>query len=165
MTFIERIGKAVTIAKQKGAILNREAVIAQATLESGWGRSLLTQRHNNLFGIKAGSSWKGKTVLYLTEEWTGTNYITVRARWRVYPSYNECLVDYSHLIHRLWWYQDSLPFADPPQGNGDMREWLRHLVDRDLPGELTWATGPNYVVKVMNVHHQIRAMAKKGGVV
>jgi flagellum-specific peptidoglycan hydrolase FlgJ len=33
--------------------------IAQAILESGWGSSKLSQKANNLFGIKASSSWSG----------------------------------------------------------------------------------------------------------
>ena len=36
--FVDRIRKAVAIAKQKGAILNADAVVGQAALESAWGR-------------------------------------------------------------------------------------------------------------------------------
>ncbi|WP_349399629.1 glycoside hydrolase family 73 protein, partial [Clostridium perfringens] len=36
--------------------------LAQAILESGWGRSGLAIKANNLFGIKADSGWKGKVL-------------------------------------------------------------------------------------------------------
>lgn len=36
--------------------------IAQAALESGWGKSTLASQYNNYFGIVANSSWKGKKI-------------------------------------------------------------------------------------------------------
>jgi flagellum-specific peptidoglycan hydrolase FlgJ len=155
---VERMEAAITVARAKGAVLNRLAVIAQAALESGWWRSRLCVDYNNLFGIKAGSSWTGPVVALQTVEWNGTAYIPTTARWRVYPSWNECLVDYSQLVQRLWWFRDALPYADPPHGNGDYVEWLAHLVDRDTPGELTWATGPRYVEKCVRVLAELQSM-------
>lgn len=160
---VKRMKQAVLVAKQKGAIVNGIAVIGQAALESGWWNSGLCRRHNNLFGIKAGSAWTGTTVVLMTKEWDGAKYISVPARWRVYPSWNECLVDYSALIQRLWWYRDALPYADPPHGNGDAMEWLAHLVDKDTPGELAWATGPRYVEKVTRVLSELREEGLLGG--
>lgn len=147
--------KALPIAKAKGAILNSKGAMAQAALESGWGLSYLTRRANNLFGIKAGSRWTGPTLDLPTLEWDGKKYYRIIARWRAYPSWNECLVDYSKLIQRLSWYRDALPHADPPSGDGDAEEWLAHLVDKDTPGELAWATGPNYVSKCSRIINEI----------
>jgi flagellar protein FlgJ len=154
-SFTERMRKAVDVAKKKGAILNSRAATAQAALESAWGQSLLAARYCNLFGIKAGSDWKGPTVDLWTYEWYGKRdqhgkpiYEKVMAKWRVYPSWNECLVDYSNLIQTRWWFRDALPHADPPHGDGNWLEWIRHLVDRDEPGEYVWATSPDYVRKV-----------------
>jgi flagellar protein FlgJ len=144
-----RMTTAVDIAKAKGAVLNRKAAIAQAALESGWFRSSLAVRHHNLFGVKAYSDWKGPTVTLMTTEYVNGKYIHVSAKWRAYPSWNECLVDYAALIARLSWFRDAIPHADPPHGDGDAVQWVAHLVDRDTPGELAWATGPNYVAKVV----------------
>ena len=44
---------------QKSGVL-ASLTIAQAILESGWGKSGLTVKGNALFGIKAGKSWSGK---------------------------------------------------------------------------------------------------------
>lgn len=154
----ERFLAAVRIAKQKKAVLNSRAAMAQAALESGWFRSDLCRKHNNLFGVKAGKGWAGPTVMLWTAEYDKTTktYYRVPASWRVYPSWNEALVDYARLIAKLWWFKDALPFADPPHGDGDVLQWIAHLVDRDLPGELPWATGPRYVEKVMLCHQQLQ---------
>ncbi len=163
--FLDRIAKAIVIAKQKGAILNSEAVVGQAALESAWGQSLLTRRANNLFGIKGGS-WTGPTIQMWTLEWYGRRdatgrpiYERVLAKWRTYESWNLCLVDYSNLIQRLWWFRDAVPFADPPEGNGNTEQWIAHLVDRDVSGELAWATGPAYIDKCMRIVSEIREEA------
>ena len=153
---IDRMLRAVVIAKVKGAVLNTKAVVAQAALESGWWQSSLAAKWNNLFGIKAGTLWQGQTVELMTAEYVNGGYVRVPAKWRVYPSWNECLVDYSHLIQSLWWFKDSLPFADPPQGDGNHVQWIAHLVDKDVPGELAWATGPSYIAKVISCLSQLQ---------
>ncbi len=45
-----------------------QAILAQAALESGWGKSKLTQEANNFFGIKADSSWTGPVYNIKTRE-------------------------------------------------------------------------------------------------
>lgn len=144
--FLVRITKAIEIAKQKKAILNGMAVTVQAALESGWGNSALSALHNNLFGIKAATDWDGPTRDYGTyEEVAGKSVWVPKARWAVFPSWNECLVYYSGLIQRRWYFQDALPFADPPEGNGNDVEWIKHLLDKDAPHEMAWATSSSYL--------------------
>lgn len=149
--FVERMLKAVGIAKAKGAILNTEAVVAQAALESGWGTSLLASKWNNLFGQKAGTGivWSGPTIDLWTFEFWGGEYHKVMAKWRVYPSWNECIVDYSKFIQERQWFKDALPHADPPHGDGNAYGWIEKLVDSDYSGEYKWATSPDYTNKVM----------------
>ena len=50
--FIERVGALATADMQKSGVL-ASLTIAQAILESGWGKSGLTVKGNALFGIKA----------------------------------------------------------------------------------------------------------------
>ena len=54
--FIERVGALAATDMQKSGVL-ASLTIAQAILESGWGKSGLTVKGNALFGIKAGTSW------------------------------------------------------------------------------------------------------------
>lgn len=70
--------------------------MAQNILESGWGKHALG---NNYYGIKAGSSWKGKTVSAVTGEETssGQSY-TVVADFRAYDSMLDSIRDHSRLI-------------------------------------------------------------------
>ena len=160
--FVSRMVLACTIAKQKGATINTPAVIAQSALESGWGNSGLTRKANNLFGIKAPKGWTGETLKMLTYEWDRVKkkYYQVIATWCVYPSWNECIVHYSNVVRTRWWFKDALPYADDPVGNGDSIQWIAHLVDRDVEGELAWATGPNYTAKVAHLGQEIENLGR-----
>lgn len=68
--------------------------IAQACVESAYGTSELAINANNLFGIKASSGWTGKTYTKQTQEWDGTQYITVSAAFRAYDTMVACVEDY-----------------------------------------------------------------------
>jgi flagellum-specific peptidoglycan hydrolase FlgJ len=151
LEFIERMRKACVTARQKGARFNEAVVVAQAALESNWGNSGLCVRACNLFGIKAGSSWKGSVLELPTKEWSKTRgwYDTV-ARWRMYPSWNECIVDYSRLLSRLSWYRDALDVLHDPD------KFLAAILPND--NEPGWATDPEYARKIGNVAREIERL-------
>jgi len=69
--------------------------MAQAILESGWGKSHIS---NNLFGIKAGTGWTGKTVTKETKEYINGKWITVTAKFRAYDSFAESVADHAKLL-------------------------------------------------------------------
>ncbi len=134
--FVARLEQAIATAKSKGAKLNKKAVIAQAALETGWGKHIPTGEglcSNNLFGITKGSTWLGPTVRANNRD------------WRVYASWSDCLVDYSKVIARL--YPQCLPFADPPKGNGDSAAWIKGLVS----GKYKWTPDAGYTDNVIAV--------------
>lgn len=59
-------------------------IIAQAIMESGWGKSYLAQK-NNFFGLKCGRYWKGKSVnLSTKEEYIKGKLTTIKDDFRVY---------------------------------------------------------------------------------
>nr|WP_225047848.1 glycoside hydrolase family 73 protein [Lacticaseibacillus kribbianus] len=58
--------------------------LAQAILESDWGRSTLASEYHNLFGIKG--SDPAKTKLLATKEYVNDQWVTVKARFAVYDS-------------------------------------------------------------------------------
>lgn len=69
-------------------------MIAQAAIESGWGRSGLARLGNGYFGIKARPNGTGKVYSGTTREWIpGRGYLTVAGRNRVYPSHAEAVAD------------------------------------------------------------------------
>lgn len=69
--------------------------IAQAILESSWGESKLTQDHNNLFGIKAHSYWKGDTVSVKTKEHFNTEIVD---SFRSYETRGESIKDHAQFL-------------------------------------------------------------------
>ena len=72
--------------------------IAQAILESGWGESQLSVKANNLFGVKADSSWTGPTIDMLTQEEVNGGKVTVTAKWRVYDSWGDSIYDHGKFL-------------------------------------------------------------------
>ena len=71
---------------------------AQALIESNKGNSGLAVKGSNLFGMKG--VYKGQSVTMPTKEWNGTGYITIQAKFRKYPSWQESISDHSDLFNR-----------------------------------------------------------------
>lgn len=105
--------------------------IAQACVESAYGTSELAVQANNLFGIKAGSGWTGRTYTKQTQEWDGTKYITISAAFRAYDTMVACVEDYLTKLTTMDRYANLV-------GCTDIREACR-LIRED-----GWATSPTY---------------------
>ncbi|WP_340649527.1 flagellar assembly peptidoglycan hydrolase FlgJ [Pseudoxanthomonas winnipegensis] len=78
-----------------------KALVAQAALETGWGRRLAGKggvTSNNLFGIKAGASWDGDSVNVATTEYSNGVRRSERANFRAYGSAAESFADYTRLL-------------------------------------------------------------------
>ena len=77
-------------------------LVAQAALETGWGRSEPRTADGrpsyNLFGIKAGRSWSGPTVEAATTEYVDGVAQRQTERFRAYGSYAEAFRDYAGLL-------------------------------------------------------------------
>lgn len=96
--FIERVGALAAADMQKSGVL-ASLTIAQAILESGWGKSGLTVKGNALFGIKAGTSWTGAVYSGKTQEcYDGVTFTTVTGLFRAYGSWAESVTDHSDLL-------------------------------------------------------------------
>ena len=76
----------------------KSVIIAQAAIESNWGRSVLSSRYNNYFGIKASKSWRGKTVNMKTGEVFDGKQVTINSNFRVYDSLAESIRDRNRLL-------------------------------------------------------------------
>jgi flagellar protein FlgJ len=78
-------------------------MLGQAGHETGWGRHEIHSRggvpSHNLFGIKAGGEWKGRTVDVTTTEYTNGQPHKIVARFRAYDSYADSFRDYAKLIN------------------------------------------------------------------
>lgn len=71
---------------------------AQALIESNKGNSGLTQKANNLFGMKG--KYNGQYVLMETSEYYNGIHTRVKAEFRKYPNWQESISDHSGLFWR-----------------------------------------------------------------
>ena len=92
-TFLNQIKQGALDTWKKYGVLP-SLVASQAILESGWGGSELATKGNNLFGIKADSSWKGTIIELPTKEFVNNKWINTIAKWRVYNSQDESVIDH-----------------------------------------------------------------------
>ena len=95
--FLNIIHSAVVADMQKTKIL-ASLTGAQALIESNKGNSGLTQKANNLFGIKANSAWTGPFVTMKTKENYNGQLVTVDAKFRAYGSWTESINDHSNFL-------------------------------------------------------------------
>jgi flagellum-specific peptidoglycan hydrolase FlgJ len=90
--------------------------LAQAILESDWGRSKLTREANNLFGIKAlNGPGSAGTYEIDTEEVDDGEIVTVPAAFKAYTSLAESIVDHGRWFHENSRYRNALKVRDDPR--------------------------------------------------
>ncbi|GHU06357.1 flagellar rod assembly protein/muramidase FlgJ [Betaproteobacteria bacterium] len=103
-------------------------LVAHSALESGWGKSEIRLPDGspsyNVFGIKAGSSWQGRSVEVPTTEYVDGVARTSREKFRVYGSYKEAFQDYASMLRShsrfsgVLGQQDGTRFANALQQSG-----------------------------------------------
>ena len=116
------------------------AVLAQAALETHWGRHMPQQADgrssNNLFGVKAGADWDGERASVPTLEFEDGVAVRRQAQFRVYGSPAESFDDYVRLLGSQPRYAPALDQGD------DVYGFARALVDGG------YATDPGYAAKL-----------------
>jgi peptidoglycan hydrolase FlgJ len=124
------------------------ALLAQAALETGWGRSVPCNAQGecsfNLFGIKAGSHWSGATVNVPTLEFEDGVAVRKVERFRAYASPADSFRDYAALI------RDNARYANA-RGAGDNVEAFATALQQG-----GYATDPNYANKIAAVASEVR---------
>ena len=91
--FIEEVAKFAVKNYPKYQILP-SLTIAQAILESNWGKSGLTQKNKNLFGIK------GKGGDFETKEFINGKWVTISAGFRKYDTFEGSIQDHNELLNK-----------------------------------------------------------------
>lgn len=94
--FIQLIGEYAVAEYPKSQVLP-SIVVAQAVLESDFGRSDLSSKYFNLFGRKAYSESEPSVDLP-TQEFVNGAYVTVDEPFRVYASWQESVADHGELL-------------------------------------------------------------------
>lgn len=99
--FVSRMSTAARVASEQSGV-HTKLILSQAALESGWGKREILREDgstsHNLFGIKAGSSWKGDVVHVTTTEYINGKPQKVKEPFRAYGSYEEAFTDYANLV-------------------------------------------------------------------
>lgn len=120
-----------------------EGLVAQAALETGWGRHVMQrsdgESSNNLFGIKASSSWAGATAARSTLEYRDDLPRLENAQFRAYPDIAATFDDYVDVV-------GGQPRYDSVRGSGhDVAAFAHALQDAG------YATDPAYADKISAV--------------
>lgn len=108
-SFLTKLKPFVLADMQKSGIL-ASLTAAQAFIESNKGNSGLTQKANNLFGIKG--SYNGQNIKMWTTEYYNGVPQRVLASFRAYPSWAESIADHSDLFNRLDRYKNLRGLTD-----------------------------------------------------
>jgi len=130
-------------ARQLG--VNPVTLLAQAALETDWGRSVPQSAgggtSNNLFGIKATSTWSGPAVTNSTQEYSGGMASTVKAQFRSYGSSGQCFQDYVDLLKRDPRYAAALGTGNDVQAFGSVLQQGGYATDPAYASKLTAVAG------------------------
>ena len=127
--------KPMVIADMKKTGILASLTGAQAIIESNWGNSGLTQKANNLFGMKG--KYNGQSVTMLTTEYYNGVKKRVYADFRKYPSWADSIADHSDLFNRLSRYKNL-------RGETDYKKACRYVKEDG------YATSPTYTTTLIN---------------
>ncbi|HZX51151.1 flagellar assembly peptidoglycan hydrolase FlgJ [Pseudomonas sp. XK-1] len=123
-------------------------LVAQAALETGWGKSIIRQQDgsssHNLFGIKSHNSWEGDSARVLTTEYRGGKAVKEAASFRAYDSYAHSFDDYVSFLQGNGRYEKALASTDKPE------QFARELQ------KAGYATDPQYARKIAQIARQMQ---------
>ncbi len=126
-----------------------QALLAQAALETGWGRHLIRMADGspsyNLFGIKAGPGWEGNRVAVDTLEYEQGVVSRKRASFRAYDSFEASFRDYVAFLKTNPRYREALA------STADSRDFFSALQ------RAGYATDPRYAEKIEGVLARLKS--------
>lgn len=118
-------------------------LVAQAALETGWGRHMIEDSNgapsHNLFGIKADGRWSGDSVSITTTEFREGVPLKEKAEFRSYSDYAESFKDYVAFLKENPRYRKALESAGNPAAFTDALQ------------EAGYATDPEYSRKIQSI--------------
>jgi flagellar protein FlgJ len=143
--FVSRMLPAAQQASQATGV-PAQLIMAQAALESGWGRREIRMEDGsssfNVFGIKADRSWKGPVAESTTTEYVNGVAQKTRASFRAYGSYEEAFTDYARFLTTNPRYANVLATGNPAEA--------AHGLQR-----AGYATDPAYGGKLVRIMQQM----------
>ncbi len=123
-------------------------LVAQAALETGWGKSMIRQKDgsnsHNLFGIKA-TNWSGESAMARTTEYLNGRAVKQVEGFRAYASFEQSFDDFVSLLQNSDRYQSAV------NAGGDSERFVRELQ------KAGYATDPQYARKVSQIARRMEA--------
>jgi flagellar protein FlgJ len=151
--FIERMRPQAEAAAQAAGI-PVTFLLAQAALETGWGRhqprAADGATSHNLFGIKAGTGWQGARTLAATTEYVAGKAVTAVEAFRSYGSYAEAFQDFARLM------RSSPRYSGVLSATGDGNAYAQKLQ------QAGYATDPRYAEKLARIIEAIGRLGPGG---
>ena len=140
--FVSSVWEHAKTAAQKIG-LNPAVMVAQAALETGWGKHIINKSDGNssfnLFNIKSDKSWEGEKASKVTLEFEQGTAVKKQASFRAYDSIKESVNDFVDFLTQNPRYQDAL------QNTAKPNDFLDSLQ------KAGYATDPNYASKIKKV--------------
>ena len=133
--------KTIVLKESRRSDIPAAIIMAQAILESGWGRSSLAVKANNFFGIKCHNDWVGDTYSEYDDDFR--NGELVASCFRKYESVEVSFADYSKRITTKGWYKF---LFDLPKN--DYVKWAKGLK------KAGYASRKDYAKKIINIIRQ-----------
>lgn len=141
--FIKEIGPIAKEVDREFELLP-SITIAQACLESDYGQSSLSQKYNNLFGVKGTNP--NTSVVLTTKEYVKGKWIVVKARFQIYDSYEASIRAHARLFQKgTTWNKQQYKHVLTAK---DYRKQAHALVQDG------YATDPNYADKLIKLIEQ-----------
>jgi flagellar protein FlgJ len=141
-SFQEKLAAHANEAEQSTGV-PAKFMLGQAALETGWGKRVIHNRDgstsHNLFGIKAGSGWKGKVATAVTTEYVNGHAHARVEKFRSYDSYADAFKDYANMLKSNPRYQKVL-------AHGGDAATFAHGLQR-----AGYATDPHYAAKLSKI--------------
>ncbi len=147
----EFVATMLPLAKDAAARIGVDptVLVAQAALETGWGKSIMRQSDgsssHNLFGIKAQGGWQGPEARAITSEFRDGKMVKETADFRSYDSYASSFHDLVSFLQNNNRYQATLKSADNPE------QFVRELQ------RAGYATDPDYASKISQIAKQMKS--------
>ncbi|MCS4249811.1 flagellar protein FlgJ [Pseudomonas sp. BIGb0164] len=130
-------------------------LVAQAALETGWGKSVMRAEDgsssHNLFGIKAGQSWQGGQARAITSEFRDGAMVKETAQFRSYNSYQDSFHDLVTLLQSNDRYKEVVKSADNPE------QFVRELQKAGYATDPDYASKISQIAKTMNSYQNYAA--------
>ena len=132
---IEHLYKDMTIDKQ----IPKELILAQAVVETGWGKSRFANEANNLFGIRTFDRDDNYMLPKTLTNWPGWGV-------KVFASKCDSVEYYVRIINEVWAYEAFRSLRQRHLNDGLIPDGMELAMTLD-----SYATDPNYIPLVRSV--------------